>query len=290
MAAITLNVLGSDRQVTVNLPEPKNAVLHEVVTWQLAKRRRGTVATKTRAEIRASKRKIYQQKGTGRARHGAVSAPIFVGGSKAFGPKPRDYNYSLPKKVRRLGLQMAIADRANEGKLSLVEDFPVSEGKTKEFVKWAKDNGFDGKERVLLVTDHELARRAARNLPWVTVMQTPGINVYDIMRHDRLLVDAEIVANLPTLSSRRLDAAPVASEVVAEQASVAVSENNEPEVASVEETVVVATAVPMDSSVETVSAENHDDVVEPADGAEQDNTVDTEGETVSRSNEQEAQL
>lgn len=212
MAAITLNVLGSDRQVTVNLPEPKNAVLHEVVTWQLAKRRRGTVATKTRAEIRASKRKIYQQKGTGRARHGAVSAPIFVGGSKAFGPKPRDYNYSLPKKVRRLGLQMAIADRANEGKLSLVEDFPVSEGKTKEFVKWAKDNGFDGKERVLLVTDHELARRAARNLPWVTVMQTPGINVYDIMRHDRLVVDAEIVANLPTLSSRRLDAVDVVVE------------------------------------------------------------------------------
>src|SRR5690625_5543438 len=163
---VTLDVIGSDRKVTLDLPEPKAAVLHEVVTWQLSKRRRGTAATKTRGLVRGPTAKSYPQKGTGRARHGSRKAPIFVGGGTTFGPQPRDYSYTLPKKVRRLGLHMALADRANSGKLTLVESFGVN-GKTKEFVAWARENGFDGSERVLLVTNDELARRAARNLPWV---------------------------------------------------------------------------------------------------------------------------
>ncbi len=188
---VTLDVLGSARKVTVDLPEPKEAVLHEVVSWQLAKRRRGTAHAKTRGEVVGSTRKIYPQKGTGRARHGDIKAPIFVGGGKAFGPRPRDYGYTLPKRVRRLGLQMALAARAREGKLTLVETFGVG-GKTREFVAWAKGNGFDGKERVLLVTDDEMARRAARNLPWVGVLPTKGLNVYDILRYDRLIADASL--------------------------------------------------------------------------------------------------
>ena len=190
--AVTLNVVGSGREVTVELPEPKEAVLHEVVSWQLSKRRRGTAQAKTRAEVVGSTAKIYPQKGTGRARHGSRKAPIFVGGGKAFGPRTRSYGYTLPKKVRRLGLQMALAARANEGKLMLVEQFDIG-GKTKEFVSWAKDNGFDGKERMLLVTDNELARRAARNLPWADVMPRSGLNVYDILRCDHLVVDAGLL-------------------------------------------------------------------------------------------------
>lgn len=189
--ALTLEVLGSARKVTVELPEPKEAVLHEVVSWQLSKRRRGTAHAKTRGEVVGSTRKIYPQKGTGRARHGDAKAPIFVGGGKAFGPRPRDYGYTLPKRVRRLGLQMALAARANEGKLTLVEKFELG-GKTKAFVSWARENGFDGKERVLLVTDDELTRRAARNLPWVGVLPRAGLNVYDILRYDRLIADAAI--------------------------------------------------------------------------------------------------
>ena len=197
---VTLDVIGSGRQLTVDLPEPKETVLHEVVSWQLSKRRRGTAQAKTRAEVVGSTAKIYPQKGTGRARHGSRKAPIFVGGGKAFGPRHRDYSYTLPKRVRRLGLRMALAARAREGKLTLVENFDIN-GKTKEFVAWAKDNGFDGKERVLLVTDNELARRAARNLPWVGVLPKKGLNVYDILRYDHLLADAAILEDSSQESS-----------------------------------------------------------------------------------------
>lgn len=189
--AVTLDVIGSARKVTLDLPEPKASVLHEVVTWQLSKRRRGTASTKTRSEVVGSTAKIYPQKGTGRARHGSRKAPIFVGGGATFGPRPRDYGYTLPKKVRRLGLSMALASRANEGRLTLVESFNIG-GKTKEFVRWAEENGFGAGERVLLVTDDDLARRAARNLSWVSVLKSAGLNVYDILRHDHVIADASL--------------------------------------------------------------------------------------------------
>lgn len=191
---VTLDVIGSGRKVTLDLPEPKEAVLHEVVAWQLSKRRQGSAATKTRGLVNGSTAKIYPQKGTGRARHGSRKAPIFVGGGTVFGPQPRNYGYTLPKRVRRLGLHMALASRANAGKLTLVEAFEVN-GKTREFVAWAKEHGFDGAEKVLLVTDNELARRAARNLPWVSVLQPAGLNVYDILRHDHVVADAAVFAS-----------------------------------------------------------------------------------------------
>ena len=190
--AVTIDVIGSGRKVVLDLPEPKESVLHEVVAWQLSKRRRGTAATQTRANITGSTAKIYPQKGTGRARHGSRKAPIFVGGGTAFGPHPRDYAYTLPKRVRRLGLDMALAARARDGKLTLVESFDVREGRTKEFVAWAQANGVDGSERVLLVTDDELVRRAARNLPWVNVLPGRGLNVYDILRCERVIADAAL--------------------------------------------------------------------------------------------------
>ncbi len=188
---VTVDVIGSGRTVTLDLPEPQESVLHEVVRWQLSKRRRGTAATKTRGKVVGSTAKIYPQKGTGRARHGSRKAPIFVGGGTVFGPQPRDYGYTLPKRVRRLGLHMAIAARAQEGKLVLVEEFGIG-GKTKEFVAWAAQHGFDGSERVLLVTDDELARRAARNLPWIDVLPTRGINVYDVLRNQAVIADAAL--------------------------------------------------------------------------------------------------
>lgn len=188
---VTVDVIGSGRTVTLDLPEPQESVLHEVVRWQLSKRRRGTAATKTRGKVVGSTAKIYPQKGTGRARHGSRKAPIFVGGGTVFGPQSRDHGYTLPKRVRRLGLHMAIAARAQEGKLVLVEEFGLG-GKTKEFVAWAAEHGFDGSERVLLVTDDELARRAARNLPWIDVLPTRGINVYDVLRSQAVIADAAL--------------------------------------------------------------------------------------------------
>src|SRR5690625_6483711 len=103
--SVTLDVIGSDRKVTLDLPEPREAILHEVVRWQLARRRSGNAAVKTRARVVGSTKKIWPQKGTGRARHGSRKAPIFVGGGNAFGPQPRDYSYTLPKRTRALGLR-----------------------------------------------------------------------------------------------------------------------------------------------------------------------------------------
>ncbi len=189
--SVTVEVVGTKRTVQLDLPEPQENVLHEVVRWQLAKRRRGTAVTKTRGKVRGSTAKIYPQKGTGRARHGSRKAPIFVGGGTVFGPEQRNYDYPLPKRVRRLGLHMALAARAQEGKLKLVDSFGV-EGKTKEFVAWASQHGFDGSERLLVVTDDDMARRAARNLPWVDVLPVRGLNVYDILRSDAVVADAAI--------------------------------------------------------------------------------------------------
>lgn len=186
-----INVIGSrgGRSIDLELPEVNPHVLHEVVTWQLAGRRRGTASTKTRAEVSKTGKKMYSQKGTGNARHGDRGVPTFVGGGVAFGPKPRSYAYTLPRKVRQLGLAMALADRQNTGKLVAVDGFDL-DGKTKSFVAWAAQNGLDGSERVLIVTDDEMTRRAARNVAWATVLPVAGLNVYDILRHERLVIDA----------------------------------------------------------------------------------------------------
>ena len=187
-----VEVLTKEGRTTREVPLPEEVNVHllwEVVKWQLAKRRAGTASTKTRGEVAYSGKKIWPQKGLGRARHGDRGAPIFVKGGVAFGPKPRDYSYTLPKKVRKKGLAMALADRAKEGKLLVVEAFDGVEGKTKQFLAWAKDQGLGEGERVLLVTGDERVRRAARNLPWVTPLAPEGINVYDILRHERLVMD-----------------------------------------------------------------------------------------------------
>jgi large subunit ribosomal protein L4 len=191
-----LPVLGSNKTVEAALPaEVKNHVLYEVVRWQLASRRRGTAATKTRGMVSFTTKKMYPQKHTGRARHGDYGAPIFVGGGTVFGPQPRDYSYTLPKKVRKLGLAMALADRAREGKFFLVEDFEGVNGKTKEFVAWLRAQGLEGLS-ILLVTSNEKVARAARNLPKVQVLAPEGLNVYDILRQEALLMEASAWAGV----------------------------------------------------------------------------------------------
>ena len=186
-----INVIGQNggRQIDLELPEVNVGVLHDVVTWQLASRRRGTASTKTRAQVARTGKKMFAQKGTGNARHGDRTVPTFVGGGVAFGPKPRSYSYTLPRKVRQLGLAMALADRQQTGKLIAVDGFGL-DGKTKGFVAWAAQNGMDGSEKVLIVTDDVQTRQAARNVPWVSVLPVVGINAYDILRHDRRVIDA----------------------------------------------------------------------------------------------------
>ena len=186
---------GAKKTRQLDLPQEINShLLYEVVRWQLASRRRGTASTKTRGEVKYSTRKLFPQKGLGRARHGSRGANVYVGGGIVFGPRPRDYGYTLPKKVRKAGLAMALADRAREGKMLVVEAFAGVGGKTKEFLEWAKSHDLDGSERVTLVSADEKVRLAARNLPWVITLSPEGVNVYDIMRGDWLVLDEAALA------------------------------------------------------------------------------------------------
>jgi large subunit ribosomal protein L4 len=165
----------------------KTHLFHEVTTWQLAKRRRGTAATKERSEVRGGGRKPWKQKGTGRARAGTSRSPLWRGGGTIFGPQPRDYDYPLPKKVRMAALRSALSLRYQEGKLLLLDAFPSPEIKTKAFVKAMEGLGI---KSAVLVTDGENLNleHSARNVPWVKVLPHNGLNVYDILKYEHLII------------------------------------------------------------------------------------------------------
>lgn len=170
--------------------EVKKHVLWEVVKWQLACRRQGTHSTKTRGEVAYSGRKILPQKGTGNARHGDRGAPIFVGGGVAHGPKPRDYYYPLPKKVRKLALKMALSSKAQEKAISLVDEIPMGDvPKTKKAVEFLRAQGLEGKKvLVVLPEKDEVIYKSFRNLPYAKVLPVEGLNVYDILWADHLII------------------------------------------------------------------------------------------------------
>jgi large subunit ribosomal protein L4 len=170
-------------------------ILHEVVTWQRAKRRAGTACTKTRGEVSGGGRKPWRQKGTGRARAGSIRSPLWRGGGTVFGPKPRSYDYTLPKKVRRLALKMALSSKVANGQLVILEDYPYTTPRTKDFVQLMKTFEM---EKALVITDreHEALTLSARNLPTVQVLPTAGLNVYDILKYDHLVVLSPAVAQI----------------------------------------------------------------------------------------------
>ncbi len=171
-------------------------ILHEVVRWQLAKRRQGTHKAKGRSEIKATTRKMYKQKGTGRARHGAATAPQFRGGGKAFGPQPRDHAIALPKKVRRLGLKSALSSKLAEGKLVVLDEARLEEPRTKDLAARLAKLGWSS---VLLIDGPELDRNlvlAARNLAGIHLLPQVGANVYDILRRDVLVLTRAAVQQL----------------------------------------------------------------------------------------------
>lgn len=165
----------------------KPSVLHDVVKMQLASRRAGTAAVKHRSDVRGSSRKLFRQKGTGRARRGDIKAPLLRGGGSVFGPDPRSYAYKIPKKVRRLALKMALSSKLSENKLMVLEGFELDEIKTKRFVEMQKALNL---KNALFVIDqpNEHLDRSSRNVKGVKVLKTEGINVYDILAHDSLVI------------------------------------------------------------------------------------------------------
>ncbi len=168
--------------------EPRADILHRMVRYQLAKRQRGTHATKGRSDIRGTRAKIYRQKGTGRARHGDKKVPQFRGGGKAFGPKPRSHAIDLPKKVRLLALRHALSAKVKAKELVVLEKAEAKDPKTGGLKKQFDKLGLGS---VLIIDGAEIETnfgRAARNIPNVDVLPVQGINVYDILRREKLVL------------------------------------------------------------------------------------------------------
>ena len=183
---------GSDKGA-VDLPgifaeRARDHLLYEVVHSQQASRRAGTHATKTRGFVSGGGAKPWRQKGTGRARAGSSRSPLWEGGATLFGPQPRSYAYRLPAKARRVALCAALSDRQRGGTLTIVDEIRLAEPKTKQVVAMLGALGLQG---TVLIVDAGIngdLERAARNLPRVKVLRTEGVNVYDVLRHEHLVV------------------------------------------------------------------------------------------------------
>ncbi|MDT0682250.1 50S ribosomal protein L4 [Roseicyclus sp. F158] len=168
--------------------EPRSDILHRVVRWQRARAQAGTHKVKTRSETSYSTKKIYRQKGTGGARHGDRNAPIFRKGGTYKGPTPRSHAHDLPKKIRKLGLKMALSDKARDGKLVIIESAALEEVKTKALAKHVADRGW---RKVLVIDGAEVDgnfARAAANIAGLDVLPSVGANVYDILNRDTLVL------------------------------------------------------------------------------------------------------
>jgi len=173
----------------------KSSVLHEVVMMQLANRRAGTAAVKHRSDIRGSRKKLYRQKGTGRARRGDIKSPLLRGGGVVFGPDGRNYKYQVPKKVKRLALKMALSSKLNAKELVVLDRFELEEIKTKAFVGVLDALKL---KSALIVTDDkdENLEMSSRNVTDVKVLRSEGLNVYDILKYRTLVLLEPAIKNI----------------------------------------------------------------------------------------------
>ena len=173
----------------------KNHVLHQVVVSQLLKQRSGSADTKGRSEVKKTGKKLWRQKGTGRARVGPASSPTRVGGGVAFGPTPRKYLYKIPKKVKKAALCMALSDKLNSDRLIVISNFDLDKIKTKNFIEVMKN--FEVTKALIITEDNnENLEKSSRNVLWVKVMRYPGLNVYDILNHDHLFLVQSAVTKI----------------------------------------------------------------------------------------------
>ena len=174
----------------------REGLLHAMVKSQLASRRAGTHATKTKGLVSGGGKKPWKQKGTGRARAGSIRSPLWAGGGTIFGPQPRDYAYRLPKSARKAALRSALAARHAEGKLVVVDALTLSEPKTKQMVECLAGLGVEGSALVVLGVANENVMRATRNLPTVKVLLVGGLNVYDVLKHATLVMTRDALEQL----------------------------------------------------------------------------------------------
>ncbi len=174
-------------------------VIYYAINNELANKRLGTACTKDRGEVHGSNRRPYAQKGTGRARQGDYKSPVYVGGGTAFGPKPRDFSFALPKKVKRLALKTILSLKAQDGTMQIVEDFTVESGKTKDFVKKLESIASDKdatRTVVILKDDDADVKRAGRNLPWLSFLSYNRLRAHDLFYGRKVIVLESAVKEL----------------------------------------------------------------------------------------------
>ena len=169
------------------------ALLHQVVRMQLANKRQGTQFALTRAEVRGGGAKPWRQKGTGRARHGSIRSPIWVKGGVAFAPKPRDYSFTMPKKMRRQALKSALSSKVVNDEIIVLDDLKLAQPKTKEMVKVLKNLGVNGKALVVLPEKDEVVARASGNIQGIKLASINTLNVLDILNYDKFIITQEAV-------------------------------------------------------------------------------------------------
>ena len=176
--------------------EMNAGLLHQAVIMQLAAQRLGTHATKTRGFVRGGGRKPWKQKGTGRARSGSTRSPLWVGGGTVFGPHPRSYAFRMPRKQRRLALKCALSDKVKSGDFIVLDNLDFDAPKTKQVVKLLGDFKVD--KKALFITAEEMlnVERSARNIPGVKAIHTLGLNVYDILNHDKLFITKDAITRI----------------------------------------------------------------------------------------------
>lgn len=170
-------------EAEINVP-----VMHQVVVAGAAAQRAGTHSTKTRAEVRGGGKKPWRQKGTGRARHGSIRSPLWVGGGIAHGPKPRDHSMRVNKKMKRLALRSALSDRAREGRIKVLDGLTLEEPKTASAVEILESLEVDGRVLVVLAGPDEVVEKSFRNLPYVRVIYPGGLSTYETLSADWLII------------------------------------------------------------------------------------------------------
>ncbi len=168
-------------------------VVYEVVKNQLANKRQGTQSTKTRAEVRGGGRKPWKQKGTGRARAGSTNSPVFVGGGVAFGPKPRDYSYKVPKKVKRLALKSVLTSKVQENEIIVIDRLDFNSPKTKDMVNLLARLNADKKALIVMDEKNINVIKSSQNIPHVQTALVNTINVYDILKYNSFIITKDAV-------------------------------------------------------------------------------------------------
>jgi len=173
--------------------EVNQHVLYEVVKNQLANKRQGTQSAKTRGEVRGGGKKPWRQKGTGRARQGSIRAPQWIGGGVVFAPKPRDYSYSVPKKVKRLAMKCALSSKVKNNEIIVLDELNLTQPKTKDMVNILKNVNSSKKALIVMAEKNENVIKSARNIPGVQTALTNTLNVYDILKYDSFIITKDAV-------------------------------------------------------------------------------------------------